>query len=92
MLAYFLAFAISLPFLMEASRNYKKYKYRPYVKADSNQTGLKQINPYEDRRNYKLKYLFFFLMAFLPPFSFLQFAMEWVQITFLLMSRDLTAY
>ena len=68
MLAYFLAFAISLPFLMEASRNYKKYKYRPYVKADSNQTGLKQINPYEDRRNYKLKYLFFFLMAFLPPF------------------------
>ena len=28
MLAYFLAFAISLPFLMEASRNYKKYKYK----------------------------------------------------------------
>ena len=62
MLAYFLAFAISLPFLMEASRNYKKYKYRPYVKADSNQTGLKQINSYENRRNYRLKYLFFFLM------------------------------
>ncbi len=69
MLAYILAFAISLPFLAKATRYYRKYKYQlGYVTTDNSRTVSGTDNLYEARRGYRMKYYFFFLLAFLPPF------------------------